>query len=74
MDADNWTQDGTLVEINRCGMTNKKQKFSVYFVNPGGSRDGMERIVAPTKEEAIAHYKRFFNVERNVRAIPIFER
>lgn len=55
-------------------MTNKKQKFSVYFVNPGGSRDGMERIVAPTKEEAIAHYKRFFNVERNVRAIPIFER
>ena len=53
---------------------NNKQKFSVYFVNPGGCREGMERIVATTKEEAIAHYKRFFNVEKNVRAIPVFER
>ena len=63
-----------MVEINRGNRMNKKKKFSVYFVNPAGYRDGTEHILANTKEEAITHYKRFFNVKKNVRAIPIFER
>ena len=56
-------------------MSVKINKFSVYFVNSLGYRDGVERITAQSKEDAVNHYRNFFNVnDQKVNAIPVYER
>ena len=48
--------------------------WMVYFKN-GGCREGNERIIAPTRDEAIRLYRLFFNVTNDVKciAIPIID-
>ncbi len=50
--------------------------WMVYFINNDGFRDGNERLFAKSRNEAIDHYRNFFNIgqEQDVRAVPIFER
>ena len=49
------------------------KKFIVYFLNSVGDRDGMEIIDASSRNEAIAIYKRYFNVHEDLIAIPRIE-
>ena len=46
----------------------------VYFINCDGHREGVEKISANTREEAIEIYRRYFNIdiEDKCKAIPIF--
>ena len=50
-----------------------KKMWMCYYVNAVGQRDGSEYIFALSKEEAIAHYKRFFNVVAECKAVPVYD-
>ena len=52
------------------------KKWTVYYINTEGYREGVEHIHAETKSEAIETYRRFFNVTHPfaVNAIPCFDR
>ncbi len=44
--------------------------YVVYFINSEGHREGTEIIEASSREEAIAIYRRYFNVEGECIAVP----
>ena len=45
-------------------------EYMVYFVSDG-IREGVEVVKANSREEARAHYKRYFNVnDEDIKAIP----
>ena len=50
------------------------KNWMVYFINCDGHREGVEKISANTREEAIEIYRRYFNIdiEDKCKAIPIF--
>ena len=52
------------------------KKWMVYYVDRSGMREAGEYINAFTREEAINHYRTYFNVtgDLEVRAVPVFER
>ena len=50
------------------------KKWMVYYVSFEGYREGNEYIMAATREEAITYYKRYFNVNTECRAVPVFEK
>ncbi len=49
-------------------------KWLVYYVSSEGFREGNEYIIAKSREEAIEHYKLYFNVASDCRAVPVFDR
>jgi hypothetical protein len=49
------------------------KKYSVYFINVDGFREGTEAIEAGSPEEAVRIYRRYFNVKDECKAIPIYE-
>ena len=48
-------------------------KWMVYYVSADGYREGNEYVIAKTKEDAIAHYKQFFNVKGECKAVPVYD-
>ncbi|MDB4337595.1 hypothetical protein OAA09_01095 [bacterium] len=52
------------------------KKWMVYYINSAGQRDGNEYIYAQSREEALDHYRQYFNVSNyeDCRVIPVLER
>lgn len=48
---------------------NKVKKWMVYYKDVMGYREGQAIISAKTREEAIAEYRRYYNVTGDVNAI-----
>jgi len=50
-------------------------KWMVYFINSEGHREGNEYIFAETRLEALALYKRYFNIQEsyNIKVIPVVD-
>ena len=48
-------------------------KWLVYYVSSEGFREGNEYIIAKSREAAIAHYKLYFNVTGECRAVPVYD-
>jgi len=50
------------------------KKWMVYYINSDGMREGNEYIWARNRKEALEMYRRYFNVNCECRAVPVFER
>ena len=50
------------------------KKWSVYYQDSTGMREGTEIIEAENREEALRIYRRYFNVNDNCKVIPIYEK
>ena len=48
-------------------------RWMVYYLSTEGYREGNEYIIANTREEAISLYRRFFNVDCDCRAVPVYD-
>ena len=51
----------------------ENNKWMVYYISTEGYREGSEYIIAKSREEAIAHYRRFFNVAGECKAVPVYD-
>jgi len=45
------------------------KRWMVYYIDSVGMREGQAVIYAKTREEAIAEYRRYYNVQGEVNAI-----
>ena len=50
-------------------VSNQKRRWMVYYKDSAGQREGQAIIYAKTREEAVAEYRRYYNVKDDVSAI-----
>mgnify|MGYP003318721929 CR=1 FL=1 len=73
MSHDHWN---VLVILRSQKNGESMKKWMVYYINSAGQRDGNEYIYAQSREEALDHYRQYFNVSNyeDCRVIPVLER